>query len=64
MPPEDLEVDGVPAEYPDDAADPPEPSHRPVSGSCGQVYWRGARSKRLEQIIDSAARAVSNATGK
>jgi len=28
------------------------------------VYWRGARSKRLEQIIDSAARAVSNATGK
>ena len=32
--------------------------------SCGQVYWRGAHSKRLEQIIDSAARAVSNATGK
>ena len=34
MPPEDLKVDGVPAEYPDDAADPPQPSHRPVSGSC------------------------------
>ena len=32
--------------------------------SCGQVYWRGAHSKRLEQIIDSAARAVSNATGE
>ena len=32
--------------------------------SCGQVYWRGAHSKRLEQIIDTAARAVSNATGK
>ena len=32
--------------------------------SCGQVYWRGAHSKRLEQIIDSAVRAVSNATGK
>jgi uncharacterized protein len=28
--------------------------------SCGQVYWRGAHSKRLEQIIDSAARAVSS----
>ena len=34
MPPEDLKIDGVPAEYPDDAADPPQPSHRPVSGSC------------------------------
>ena len=34
MPPEDLKIDGVPAEYPDDAADPPRPSHRPVSGSC------------------------------
>jgi uncharacterized protein len=32
--------------------------------SCGQVYWRGAHSKRLEQIIDPAVRAVSNATGK
>jgi len=31
--------------------------------NCGQVYWRGAHSKRLEQIIDSAVRAVSNATG-
>ncbi|HEX6518958.1 MAG TPA: Mut7-C RNAse domain-containing protein [Streptosporangiaceae bacterium] len=26
---------------------------------CGQVYWHGAHSKRLEQIIDSAVRAVS-----
>ena len=34
MPPEDLKIDGVPAEYPDDAADPPQPSHRLVSGSC------------------------------
>ena len=32
--------------------------------SCGQVYWRGAHSRRLEQIVDSAVRAVSNATGK
>ena len=31
--------------------------------NCGQVYWRGAHSKRLEQIIASAVRAVSNATG-
>jgi hypothetical protein len=28
-------------------------------GSCGQVYWHGAHSKRLEQIIDSAVRTVS-----
>jgi len=34
MPPEDLKIDGVPAEYPDDAADPPQPSHRQISGSC------------------------------
>lgn len=27
--------------------------------NCGQVYWHGAHSKRLEQIIDAAARAVS-----
>ena len=25
---------------------------------CGQVYWRGAHSRRLEGIIESAARAV------
>lgn len=31
---------------------------------CGQVYWRGAHSKRLEQIIDAAVRAVSTATSK
>jgi hypothetical protein len=33
MPPENLEIDGVPAEYPDDPADPAQPSHRqgPVS---------------------------------
>jgi uncharacterized protein with PIN domain len=28
---------------------------------CGQVYWRGAHSKRLEEIIDSAVRTVSSA---
>ena len=28
--------------------------------SCGQVYWRGAHSKRLAEIIDSAVRVVSN----
>jgi uncharacterized protein with PIN domain len=28
-------------------------------GTCGQVYWRGAHSKRLEQIIDSAVRAAT-----
>ena len=27
--------------------------------SCGQVYWHGAHSKRLEQIIDLAVHAVS-----
>ena len=27
--------------------------------NCGQVYWHGAHSKRLEQIIDSAVRTVS-----
>jgi uncharacterized protein len=31
--------------------------------NCAQVYWRGAHSQRLEEIIDSAVRAVSNATG-
>jgi uncharacterized protein with PIN domain len=36
-------------------------SYQTFSGcrNCGQVYWHGAHSKRLEQIIDSAARAVS-----
>jgi uncharacterized protein len=28
---------------------------------CGQVYWHGAHSKRLEQVIDSAVRAVGSA---
>jgi hypothetical protein len=32
MPPENLEIDGVPAEYADDSADPAQPSHRQVSG--------------------------------
>jgi len=31
--------------------------------NCGQVYWHGAHSKRLEQIIDSAVRAVSAGAG-
>ena len=31
---------------------------------CGQVYWHGAHSKHLEQIIDSAVRAAgTGATG-
>ena len=34
VPPENLKIDCVPAEYPDDSADPPQPSHRQVSGSC------------------------------
>jgi len=29
---------------------------------CGQVYWHGAHGKRLEQIIDSAVRAVITGT--
>ncbi|HEU5389898.1 MAG TPA: Mut7-C RNAse domain-containing protein [Streptosporangiaceae bacterium] len=29
---------------------------------CGQVYWHGAHGKRLEQIIDSAIRAVTTGT--
>jgi len=33
--------------------------------TCGQVYWHGAHSKRLEQIIDSAVHAAVPAeTGK
>ena len=32
--------------------------------TCGQVYWRGAHSKRLEQIIDSAVRAASTGTSR
>ena len=31
---------------------------------CGQVYWRGAHSKHLEQIIDSAVRTVTTATSQ
>jgi uncharacterized protein with PIN domain len=27
--------------------------------NCGQVYWHGAHSKRLEQIIDTAVRVAS-----
>ena len=42
MPPENLEIDGVPAEYPDDSADPAQPSHRQVPGfwhcCMGLVY--------------------------
>jgi uncharacterized protein len=30
---------------------------------CGRVYWRGAHSRRLEGIIESATRVVSAATG-
>ena len=32
-------------------------------GSCGQVYWHGAHSKRLEEIIDYAVRVVSTPPG-
>ena len=31
--------------------------------SCGRVYWRGAHSNRLQEIIDAAVRAVSTPTG-
>jgi uncharacterized protein len=31
-------------------------------GGCGQVYWHGAHSRRLEQIIDSAVHTVSTGT--
>jgi len=31
---------------------------------CGQVYWRGAHSQHLEQIIDAAVSTVSTATSK
>jgi uncharacterized protein len=27
--------------------------------ACGQVYWRGAHSERLELVVDSAIRAVA-----
>jgi uncharacterized protein with PIN domain len=29
--------------------------------ACGRVYWRGAHSKRLEPIVQSAIRAVAAA---
>jgi len=29
--------------------------------TCGRIYWRGAHSKRLEPIVESAIRA--NAAG-
>jgi len=32
-------------------------------GSCGQVYWHGAHSKRLGEIIDCAVRVVSTPLG-
>ena len=38
MPPENLKVDGVPAEYPDDAADPPQPSH-PLTPVAAGAAW-------------------------
>ena len=31
---------------------------------CAQVYWHGAHSKHLKQIIDSAVRTVATATSK
>jgi uncharacterized protein len=30
--------------------------------SCGQVYWHGAHSKRLQQIIDAAVRTAGTGT--
>jgi uncharacterized protein with PIN domain len=30
--------------------------------SCGQVYWRGAHSRRLDEIIESAVRIVGAAS--
>jgi hypothetical protein len=34
VPPENLKINCVPAEYPDDPADSPQPSHRQISGRC------------------------------
>jgi len=34
VPPENLKIDCVPAEYPDDPADSPQPTHRQISGRC------------------------------
>jgi uncharacterized protein len=31
---------------------------------CGRVYWRGAHSKRLAAIVDSACRVVADSTGR
>ena len=28
-------------------------------GTCGRIYWRGARSKRLVPIVESAIRAAA-----
>ena len=27
--------------------------------ACGRIYWRGAHSKRLEPIVESALRAAA-----
>jgi uncharacterized protein len=32
-------------------------------GGCGRVYWRGAHSRQLEMIVDSAVRAARHPPG-
>lgn len=32
--------------------------------ACGRVYWHGAHGKRLQAIVDSAARAVADSDGR
>jgi hypothetical protein len=49
VPPENLKIDCVPAEYPDDPADSPQPSHRQIPGrrssACEVVSERPTRDR-------------------
>ena len=61
MPPENLKIDCVPAKYPDDAADPPQPSHRQISGWLPRLHGSGL-SRMLasdRQVSPSAAASRS-----
>jgi hypothetical protein len=66
MPPENLEIDGVPAEYPDNSANPSEPSDRQVSGSwhycMGLVYhWCRPASAHTDSMPVRLDRIVVDA---
>lgn len=59
VPPENLKVDCVPAEYPDDPADSAQPSHRQISGRCrccmNLVYLGCCLATCLPAVEDDSA---------